>query len=163
MAVPGGDRLPWTVPRSLVSFSALASILALSGCGGSEEPAAAPASGTNSAATRNSYSFNLDTKRMNSRVTLNAAPVYNSAEMKQYEGRWMGLKVRFTERTSGSSELSIWNNNVAISSYKFASYRISEFGSKTTTSSGTSDQFSMYLSDNVTQVKYALAPCTVSP
>lgn len=149
--------------RPFASLAVLASLLALSGCGGTERPSNGPATEANAADTRSEYSFNLNTKWTSSRVSLNTTPIYNSAEVKQYEGRWMGLKVRFSERASGSSELTIWNNNVSLTTYKFASYRVSDFGSKTTTSNGTTDQFSMYLGDNVTQVKYPIQACTVSP
>lgn len=135
--------------------------LLILGCGGSDEstgsdrapvPASAPS-------TRATVSFRFDTG------TGGSSPVVLSltsedAYYKYYEGTWKAQKVRFADG-SGASNLSIWNGNLAIASYTFTSYRVSDFGSVTKQS--LSAQYSFYDSNVKTQVKYKLAPGTASP
>ncbi|MGV3615511.1 MAG: hypothetical protein ACO1SV_09280 [Fimbriimonas sp.] len=131
------------------------------GCGGSTEPAGgdkapAPPSG---ASTRATYSFKLDTG------TGGSGPVVISftnedAYYKYYEGTWKGQKVRFAEG-SGIGSISIWNGSLAIATYTFLGYRVSDF--PTVTKQSSQGQYSYYDSALRTQIKFKLAPATVSP
>jgi hypothetical protein len=146
------------VRKSIAPFLALPLLIA--GCGGSKETAQADRTASSSlpASNRAPVSFNLNTGSGSGRVTLNLT--HSDAYYQYYEGTWQGQRVRFADGPSASS-ITIWNGSLAVASYNFASYRVSDFPTKMADS--ISGQYSYYDSNLKTQIKFKLAPAKASP
>jgi hypothetical protein len=120
-------------------------------------PAASPSRGT--------VSFHLDgLAGTKGRVTLSDTPnsvqTSGGSTISEYKGTWQGVPVIFWSYSTGSANLVVYIDPLCVMSATFASYRLSDFPSKTLTSGG--GNMTMYNVSLRTQLKFRTTP-TVSP
>ncbi|MDR3690720.1 MAG: hypothetical protein P4L46_15185 [Fimbriimonas sp.] len=111
-------------------------------------------------------SFNMATSGASSgssgRVTISTTPysVQGGGTMTEYRGTWLGLNVTFWSYSSGYASIIVYVNDFAISSINFASYRLSDFG--TSSQSSSNARVTVYSPVTKSQVQFPNA-AKVSP
>jgi hypothetical protein len=85
--------------------------------------------------TRADATFNLNTNGSSGQGSISTTPFSTNASMTEYRGKWRGLNITMWMYPSGYCVLVTNVNDFALNSTNFSSYKLSDVGVKTTTSS----------------------------